>query len=144
MDALRIKGWSKIRPDLKPAPDADERQQNSRSPSKSVAPRIPRLSDDPFDGVSGTRKRGDQISPEHILISGATEGTAVLLGQLVQLLGRLVRGIPRIEGLLTGGNGIHATLGTIHQGPLEILHQTRGGNDAGVWLFLLQNRNCVS
>ena len=42
------------------------------------------LSGDLLDGVSGARKRGDQVSPEHVLVSGATEGTAILLGQVVQ------------------------------------------------------------
>ena len=92
------------------------------------------------DLVGGAGEVRDQSAPIKIAVADAGEGAVAFLGELVKLCGEGGGGVPRIERLFAGGDGVHAVLCADGENVLKLCYGAAGGYDAHVGLELADAR----
>ena len=95
------------------------------------------------DVVTACRHDAHHVDPEDVLHAAAGDGTAIFLGQLVQLVDHGCGGRPGVDGLLAGGDDIDATGHALLDGLVNVADEAAGGDDGHIGIALVQNLLCI-
>ena len=95
---------------------------------------------DLFDAGHGARKVCHHGAPVQIGIAAAAERAAARLGQPVQLFGQRRRGVPGIQRLLAGGDGVDAVCRADGIGLLKLRHSAARCDNAHIRPGRLEHR----
>ena len=82
------------------------------------------------DLEGGAGQVGYHGAPHKIAVAHTGQGAAALLGKGIQLMSKGRGRIPRVQGLLTGGDGIDSMSGTDGENVLQLCDSASGGGDA--------------